>query len=140
MHQETGEQVWEYDEVIRRTRGGGYEQQDSSYYSSQSGGYGGGPYRVGGGVSAPKLLFGPDPEFSDEARRAKFQGTCVVSVVVDENGRTQHARIIGHLGMGLDEKALEAVKQYRFIPAKLAGKPVQAWLDGDALRFARLGE
>jgi periplasmic protein TonB len=106
------------------SRGGIGSGDGDGYGPGKGGGYGGGPYRVGGGVSAPKLVFGPDPEFSDEARRAKFQGTCVVSVIVDENGRTQHARVIGHLGMGLDEKALEAVKQYRFIPAQFAGKPV----------------
>jgi TonB family protein len=106
------------------SRGGIGSGDGNGYGPGDSGGYGGGPYRVGGGVSPPQLVFGPDPEFSDEARRAKFQGTCVVSVVVDANGKTQHPHVIGHLGMGLDEKALDAVKQYRFIPAKLAGKPV----------------
>jgi TonB family protein len=106
------------------SRGGVGSGDGDGYGPGKGGEYGGGPYQVGGGVSAPRLVFGPDPEFSDEARRAKFQGTCVVSVIVDETGKTQHAHVIGHLGMGLDEKALEAVKQYRFLPAKLAGKPV----------------
>jgi periplasmic protein TonB len=81
-------------------------------------------YHVGGGVAAPQLVFAPDPEFSDEARRAKFQGVCVVSVVVDAQGRTQRVQVIRHLGMGLDQKAVEAVRQYRFKPATLQGKPV----------------
>jgi periplasmic protein TonB len=106
------------------SRGGIGSGDGNGYGPGKGGGYGGNVYQVGGGVSPPELVFAPDPEFSDEARRAKFQGTCVVSVVVDAKGNIQHAHIIGHLGMGLDEKALEAVKQYRFIPAKLAGKPV----------------
>ncbi len=88
------------------------------------GGYGGGIYHVGGGVSAPLLVFAPDPEFSDEARRAKFQGVCVVSLVVDTKGNPERVQVIRHLGMGLDQKAVEAVKQYRFKPATLQGKPV----------------
>jgi TonB family protein len=78
-------------------------------------------------------VFAPDPEFSDEARRSKFQGTCVVSVIVDAKGNPQHAHVIQHLGMGLDEKALEAVKQYRFNPARLAGKPVPVEIDVEVI-------
>src|SRR5580692_7789746 len=55
----------------------------NGYGPGEGGGYGGGLYHVGGGVSAPQLVFAPDPEFSDEARRAKYQGVCVVSLVVD---------------------------------------------------------
>jgi TonB family protein len=79
---------------------------------------------VGGGVAAPQLIFAPDPEFSDEARRAKFQGICVVSLIVDPQGNPQRVQVVRHLGMGLDEKAVDAVKQYRFKPATLQGKPV----------------
>ena len=94
------------------------------YGPGEGGGYGGGIYHVGGGVAAPQLLFAPDPEFSDEARRAKFQGVCVVSLVVDAQGNPQRVQVVRHLGMGLDQKALAAVKQYRFKPATLQGKPV----------------
>jgi periplasmic protein TonB len=79
---------------------------------------------VGGGVAAPQLIFAPDPEFSDEARRAKFQGICVVSLIVDPQGNPQRVQVVRHLGMGLDQKAVDAVKQYRFKPATLQGKPV----------------
>jgi periplasmic protein TonB len=96
----------------------------NGYGPGEGGGYGGGLYHVGGGVSAPQLIFAPDPEFSDEARRAKFQGVCVVSLVVDSQGHPQQVQVVRHLGMGLDQKAVDAVKQYRFKPATLQGKPV----------------
>jgi len=88
------------------------------------GGYGGGLMRPGGGVSNPVLVYAPDPEFSDEARRAKYQGVCVVSLIVDSQGNPQRVRVVRPLGMGLDEKALEAVRQYKFKPAVFQGKPV----------------
>jgi periplasmic protein TonB len=96
----------------------------NGYGPGEGGGYGGGLYHVGGGVSAPQLVFSPDPEFSDEARRAKYQGVCVVSLIVDAQGNPQRVQVVRHLGMGLDEKAVEAVRQYRFKPATLQGKPV----------------
>ncbi|MGA7520883.1 MAG: energy transducer TonB [Acidobacteriaceae bacterium] len=88
------------------------------------GGYGGGVYHVGGGVSNPVLVYAPDPEFSDEARRAKYQGVCVVGLIVDINGNPQRVHIVRPLGMGLDEKAMEAVRQYKFKPALYKGKAV----------------
>jgi periplasmic protein TonB len=96
----------------------------NGYGPGEGGGYGGGLYHVGGGVSAPQLIFAPDPEFSDEARRAKYQGVCVVSLIVDAQGNPQRVQVVRHLGMGLDEKAVEAVRQYRFKPATLQGKAV----------------
>jgi TonB family protein len=79
-------------------------------------------YRVGGAVTPPVLLHQVDPEYSDEARRARYQGICVVSIIVDVKGNPQNPRVVQPLGMGLDEKALEAVKQYRFKPAMKDGK------------------
>jgi periplasmic protein TonB len=96
----------------------------NGYGPGEGGGYGGGLYHVGGGVAAPQLIFSVDPEFSDEARRAKYQGVCVVSLIVDAQGNPQRVAVVRHLGMGLDEKAVEAVKQYKFKPATLQGKPV----------------
>ena len=90
----------------------------------EGGGYGGGIYHVGGGVSNPILIYAPDPEFSDEARRAKYQGVCVVGLIVDSTGNPQHVHIVRALGMGLDEKAMEAVRQYKFKPAQFKGKNV----------------
>jgi TonB family protein len=88
------------------------------------GGTGGGIYHPGGGVSAPQLILAPDPEFSDEARRAKYQGVCVVALIVDAQGNPQHIRVVRPLGMGLDEKAVKAVRQYKFKPAMYHGHPV----------------
>jgi protein TonB len=90
----------------------------------EGGGYGGGVYSPGGGVSNPVLIYSVDPEFSDEARRAKYQGICVVGLIVDANGNPQQVHVVRPLGMGLDEKALEAVRQYRFKPAYFHGKAV----------------
>lgn len=88
------------------------------------GGYGGGPMHVGGGVSAPVLIYSVEPEFSDEARRAKYQGICVVSLIVDKQGLPQNIQVVRPLGMGLDQKAVEAVRQYKFRPAYYHGHPV----------------
>jgi protein TonB len=73
--------------------------------------------KVGGTVSAPVPIYDPDPEFSDEARRAKYQGVVLVGLIVDEQGNPQNVHIVRPLGMGLDEKALEAVRTYKFKPA-----------------------
>lgn len=93
------------------------------------GGYGGGVMRVGGGVSAPILIYGPDPEFSDEARRAKYEGVCVVSLIVDPQGNPHAIHIARSLGMGLDEKAIDAVRHYKFKPALYKGQPVAVAAD-----------
>jgi protein TonB len=90
----------------------------------RGGGIGGGVFRVGGGVSAPKALFAPDPEYSEEARKAKYQGTCVLWLVVGPDGRPRDIHIARSLGLGLDEKAIEAVKNWKFEPAMKDGKPV----------------
>ncbi len=88
------------------------------------GGIGGGVFRVGGGVSAPRAIFAPDPEYSEEARKAKYQGTCVLWLVVAPDGRTRDIRVARTLGLGLDQQAIEAVKQWKFEPAMKDGKPV----------------
>lgn len=90
----------------------------------EGGGVGGGVYHVGGGVSPPRAIYSPDPEFSEEARKAKYQGTCTLMLVVDTDGRPRNIRVASSLGMGLDEKAIEAVKQWRFEPSMKDGHPV----------------
>jgi protein TonB len=85
---------------------------------------GGGVYRVGGGVSQPKVLVSADPEFSEEARKAKFSGNVLVYFIVDATGNPTHVRVARGVGMGLDEKAVDAVRQYRFKPGMKDGKPV----------------
>jgi len=88
------------------------------------GGIGGGVYRIGGGVSAPVLLSKVEPEYSEEARKAKFQGTVVLAVVVDDTGRPRDIRVVRALGLGLDEKAIDAVQKWKFRPGMLNGKAV----------------
>jgi len=88
------------------------------------GGVGGGVFRVGGGVSKPRLVYGPDPEYSEEARKAKFMGTCALSLVVGSDGRPRDIAIARSVGLGLDEKAIETVKTWKFDPAMKDGKPV----------------
>jgi protein TonB len=90
----------------------------------RGGGIGGGVFRVGGGVSAPRALYAPDPEYSEEARKAKYQGTCVLWLIVGPDGHPRDIRVVRNLGMGLDEKAIEAVKQWKFEPAMKDGRPV----------------
>ncbi|MBW4037743.1 MAG: TonB family protein [Acidobacteria bacterium] len=85
---------------------------------------GGGPMHIGGGVSKPVVLYSVEPEFSEEARKAKFSGNVEVYLWVDQNGKPSHIRVVRGVGMGLDEKAVEAVRQYKFKPAMKDGKPV----------------
>jgi len=88
------------------------------------GGMGGGVYHVGGGISAPTAISSPDPDYTEEARRAKKQGTCVLWMIVDSTGHPRDIRVQRGLGFGLDAKAVEAVKQWRFQPALKDGRPV----------------
>jgi TonB family protein len=88
------------------------------------GGYGGGLMSVGGGVSAPQLIHSVEPEFTDDARLANYQGSVSIKLIVDSQGNPQDVRLASHLGMGLEEKALEAVRQYKFKAAMYQGHPV----------------
>ncbi len=76
------------------------------------------------GVTVPKVIYSPEPVFSDEARKAKTQGVVVLMLVVGQDGRSSDIYVQRSLGMGLDEKAIEAVKHWRFRPATLNGQPV----------------
>jgi TonB family protein len=103
--------------------GGGIGPGNGNGYGPGSGGNtGGGLYKVGGQVSKPVVLNNVEAEFSDEARRAKYQGICLISIIVDAQGNPQNPRVVRALGMGLDEKALEAVRKYKFKPAMKDGK------------------
>ena len=81
----------------------------------EGGGIGGGVYRVGGGVSAPLLVYKKEPEYSEEARKAKYQGTVTLYVEVDPSGKAVNIRVLHSLGLGLDEKAMEAVKDRKSV-------------------------
>ncbi len=88
------------------------------------GGFGGGAYRIGGGVSPPSVISKVEPEYSEQARKAKWQGTVILQLVVDEHGMPRDMRVTRSLGLGLDEKAIEAVGKWRFKPGMKDGKPV----------------
>lgn len=92
--------------------------------SSSGEGVGAGVYRVGGGVSAPVVISKKDPDYSEEARAAKYQGTVLLSVEIDPNGDATNIKVQRSLGLGLDEKAIEAVKQWKFKPGQKDGNPV----------------
>ncbi len=86
---------------------------------------GAGVYNVGNGVSQPTLVSKVDPEYSEEARRAKYNGTVELAIVVNTDGRAEEIRVVKSIGMGLDEKAIEAVQKWRFTPGKRAGVAVK---------------
>jgi len=82
-------------------------------------------YKVGkDGVTAPRATYSPAPEFSEQARQAKYQGVVTLRATVLANGRVANVRVQSAAGMGLDEKAMEAVRRWRFKPATKDGKPV----------------
>jgi protein TonB len=109
--------------------GGGIGSGNGNGIGPGSGGNtGGGVYHIGGGVRPPSVIYQVDPEFSEEARKAKFSGNVLVELIVDENGLPSHVRVARGVGMGLDEKAVEAVRQYKFKPATKDGKPVKVEL------------
>jgi periplasmic protein TonB len=105
-------------------KGGGFGPGEGGGTGGGSYGIGGGVFRVGGGVSSPVLLYKVEPEYSEEARKAKYQGTVVVYAEVEPSGRAVNLRILQSLGLGLDEKALEAIQKWRFRPGYKDGKPV----------------
>jgi TonB family protein len=83
-----------------------------------------GVYRVGNGVTPPRLIYKVEPQYTEEARTAKYQGTVLLYVEVQPDGRASHIRVARALGLGLDERAIEAVRQWRFTPGTKEGQPV----------------
>ena len=79
-----------------------------------------------GSLTAPRVLYKVDPEFSEEARKAKYQGTVLLTIEVGEDGKPHELKVLQGLGLGLDEKAIEAVSRWRFRPALRNGHPVRA--------------
>jgi periplasmic protein TonB len=75
-------------------------------------------------VTAPALMLKIEPEYSEEARKAKYQGTVLLAVEIDAEGRARNIHVLHSLGLGLDEKAIEAVRKWKFRPGTKDGKPV----------------
>jgi len=107
----------------------------SGYGPGYGANIGDGLERIGGRVSAPIVLYEPEAEFSDEARKNKYQGVVTVSIIVDKHGNPQNPRVLHPIGMGLDEKAIEAAMKYRFKPAMKDGKTPVAVLMNIAIDF-----
>ncbi len=87
-----------------------------------------------GPVIAPREIHTPEPEYSEAGRKAKQQGTVLLSVIVDSTGSTRDIKVLVPLGFGLDEKAVEAVRQWKFSPATKDGKSVAVQINV-AVRF-----
>jgi len=82
-------------------------------------------YRVGPGIVAPKVANRVEPQYTEAARQGKVQGTTVLSVVVDPQGRAQEITVERSVDPGLDQKAIEAIRQWTFVPGTRKGKPVR---------------
>ena len=95
----------------------------------EGGGTGGGVFRVGGGVSPPTVVSRVEPQYSEEARKARYQGTVVLEAIVRKDGTVDILRVVRSLGFGLDENAIQALKQWRFRPGMRAGLPVDVALN-----------
>jgi TonB family protein len=85
--------------------------------------------KAGGSVTPPRVTFAPEPEFSTDARRSRISGSVLVYLQVGKDGMPYHIRILRPIGLGLDEKAAEAVAKYRFKPAMENGEPVPVELN-----------
>jgi len=81
-------------------------------------------FHVGNGVSPPRSKYSPEPEFSEPARRTKYQGTLALGMTVNEKGMPMNIHILSPLGAGLDAKAVRAVEKWKFEPAEKDGHPV----------------
>jgi TonB family protein len=81
-------------------------------------------FRVGAAVKAPKVLNAPDPEYSELARKAKYQGVTVLGVIVGPDGNPQDVWVVKKLGLALDRKAIDVVRTWKFEPATRDGEPV----------------
>lgn len=89
------------------------------------GGVGGGYYQVGGNVSGPACIDCPEPEFTEEARKAKYSGIVVIWAIIDVDGRAKNIEVVRGAGLGLDEEAVRAVMTWYFRPGERNGKPVR---------------
>ena len=85
-------------------------------------------YAVGHGVTGPRAIYAPDPPYSEAARKGKYQGTCLLSLIVGVDGQPHDIQVVRALGMGLDEKAVNAVNQWKFQPGTKDGNPVGVYV------------
>lgn len=88
------------------------------------GGTGGGPYRPGSGITPPAIQREVKPDYTDDARRRGISGDVVLEIIVRSDGNVGDIKVLQGLGAGLDQRAIEAVRQWRFSPARRFGTPV----------------
>ena len=87
------------------------------------------PVRVGGDVKAPELVHRVAPVYTPEAREERVQGVVIVEVIIDRNGNVSDVHVLKPLPYGLDQAAVDAVKQWKFRPGTLAGEPVEVFFN-----------
>ncbi len=92
--------------------------------AGSGGGFGGGVFAVGGGVTAPQIVYRIDPTYSEDARKARYQGTIVIEAIVRKDGSVEVIRVVRSVGFGLEERAMNALRQWKFSPARRNGQPV----------------
>lgn len=88
------------------------------------GGTGTGPYRPGPEVTAPRALYKIEPTYTEDARKARVQGIVILDAVIDEKGNVTQVQVLKPLSGGLSEKAIEAIRQWKYEPGRKDGKPV----------------
>jgi len=94
--------------------------------------------KIGNGVTPPRAIYAPDPEYSEEARRERVQGIVVIELVVDKSGRPRDIKLASPIGYGLDEKAMDTVKTWKFEPSRRGGEPVAVYANIEvAFRLCR---
>jgi protein TonB len=100
------------------------EGEGAGIGSGSGGGTGGGPYRPGSGITAPAIIREVKPDYTEEGRRRNLEGDVVVEIVVRSDGTVGNVKLLQGLGAGLDQRAVDAVRQWRFSPARRLGVPV----------------
>lgn len=113
--------------VVGGTVGGVIGGELGGQLGGQVGGLGDTPQRVGGNVKAPTIISRVEPQYTEIARRARIQGIVIIEAVIDRQGNVTEARVLKPLPMGLDQQALQAIRQWKFRPGTLNGQPVPVY-------------
>jgi periplasmic protein TonB len=105
------------------------EGEGAGIGSGSGGGTGGGPYRPGSGITAPAIIREVKPDYTEEGRRRNLEGDVVLEIVVRSDGTVGNVKLLQGLGAGLDQRAVDAVRQWRFSPARRLGVPVDVMVE-----------